>query len=212
MKLDPIKVVTSELKELRDAELYSEFVFERNVEFVHHQDDKLVKGGISLIAKENFEKIPLLRIKELLKEIKLSMIKAEEFQKPFQEKANLSDKEMLQIYQIFTAYFGDENYKDALKIASLLTFLNPEVSAFWRSKANCYMEMKNTRSALENFLAASMTNSTDVKNHLGVLKCLQTLEFVDEMHSYYKNAKQVMLDLSLVDAALKLDKQMKVSK
>jgi hypothetical protein len=32
------------------------------------------------------------------------------------------------------------------------------------------------------------------------------------MHSYYKNAKQVMLDLSLVDAALKLDKQMKVSK
>ncbi len=215
MKIDHLKTVLSELNELKSTDLYSEFVFERNVEFVHKQDDKLIRGGLSLLSREFSEegdKISVMRVKELLKEIKLSMIKAEEFQKPFQDKANLSNKDMLRFYKVFHHFFCESDYKEALKIISVLTFLNPESSAFWRARAYTFIELGDVRSALENFMAASLSNSTDVKNHLGVLMCLRSLEFIDEMHAYYKNAKEVMLDLSLVDAASKLDKQMKPSK
>ena len=147
------------------------------------------------------------KLKNIRKKAQNGQLTYEDLRKSIQETAGVSSQELLEMYQISHSLFSEGKFDQAVRVSTFLSYVNPEVSAFWRMTGACYWHLDDKKSALGPFLFASMVNSLEVDNHLAVLDCLHQLGFTQETLNYYNTAKEVLSDVNQWDDIKKLDEK-----
>lgn len=115
-----------------------------------------------------------------------------DYRKIIAEQAGISDDELLMIYKVSLEFYEEKNFDKAIVIAGLLSFLNPEISAFWRMQGACFYQLNDFNAALIVYLFASMINSLEILNHIACMECLLRLGFTEAALSYYNTAREVL--------------------
>ncbi len=145
------------------------------------------------------------KVKNLMRKAKEGRVSYDQLKESLQKAAKITTDEVLEVYQIAHQLFSERKYEEARAIATFLSYLNPEISAFWRMCGSCYWNLGNEKAALGPFIYASMCNALEVENHLSALDCLIKLGFTQEALNYCATAREVLTEASQWDDIKKID-------
>ena len=145
------------------------------------------------------------KIKKLMSDAKDGRVSYDQLKESLQKAAKITTDEVLEVYQIAHTLFSERKYEEARAVATFLSYLNPEISAFWRMCGSCYWNLGNEKAALGPFIYASMCNALEVENHLSALDCLLKLGFTQEALNYCVTAKEVLAEANQWDDVKKID-------
>lgn len=141
------------------------------------------------------------KVQNLVQKAKEGKLSEEALKQPLYKTAKLSGEELLAIYKISHAWFEKKEFEKAAEVVSLLVYLAPEVSSFWRMLGSCYWNLDNPQAALAPFLYASMMDGTKVGNHVASLECLIKLGLSQEALNYYQAVQEVLSEEGLFEEA-----------
>lgn len=151
---------------------------------------------------------PIRKLKQFIADAKADKLTGGDADKSIQQLTQISDAEIMDIYEVCYSTFQEKQFEKAASIATLLGCLNGEVSAFWRMLGLCYQSMGNDGAALTPFLYASIVNSMEGENHICALDCLMSLGLTQEAKGYYETAKEILSEMDEKETLLILDEIM----
>lgn len=127
-------------------------------------------------------------LKELLSDPhKLKQV-VEQERKTLQEILDLSDHQLLDIFDEAQNSFGHHHYQQATNIFILLIHLNPLVSAFWAGLGACQEKLGDFQEAIFAYLFAAEFDEHSLASYLHAAKCYLMLKQHDEAKNILEKA------------------------